>query len=132
MEVNFSTQMYMNEFTQWVRENGNTGQIKNIEITGSGGFAVMDMTDEMANSVTELLEAVILSRTGLSNINGKLKYILHNIVFKSAKKNIIEIFESCIAESPFINLEGLVTFRLAQYSAQVDIVLYAAVKKMLY
>ena len=125
----FSTQKYMNEFMNWIDNNNYGALVDSFEITGSGGFAAVNMTENMLGSITELFEDIIFDKAGMAKASEKLKGFLCETVFIHSRAQVIKIFENYIAESDHVNLEGFVTFRLEEYSALINIVLYAAVKK---
>ena len=132
MKLTFATQKYMNEFMRWIDDNGYGYLVDSLEIEGSSGFAIVNITENMLGSITELFEAIILERAAMAKVPRELKEIFRIVVFQPMAERMRKIFENYIEENDHVNLEGFVTFRLEKYSAMVNIVLYAALKRMLY
>ena len=132
MKLTVSAGKYMNEFMSWIDNNDYGHLIESLEIAGAGGFATFNLNRDTVQSITDLFETLILARAGMEKASEGLKNILKAAVFEPERKHMREVFENYILDNDHINLEGFAIFRLEEYYAMVNIVLYAAVKKMLY
>ena len=132
MKIKIFTEKYMDIFMDWIEDNNYGNRLEDLEITGAGGFVALDIAEAMTWEIALLFENIIICKAGMASANKGLKSFLQNAVFRRSEENICEIFESFIAENDYVNLEGFVTFRLEEYSARVNMALYAAVKRILY
>ena len=132
MELTISTESYGKELMDWINDN-NYGHIEyNMDQAGGGLVVTINRTRGLSENMALLFEEIILRENQVAGAHEKLKDVIRNIVFETGRKEIQAIFDDYIDESDHINLEGFVAFRLGEYTSLINIVLYAAVKKILY
>jgi len=131
MRLTISTERYMSELMDWIKDNNYNHYIENFENSDNTCFVTLCGAERVCEAIVCLFEAIMLEQNQIAKTHERLRDVLSSIVFAPVKKEISRIVKKYVSECEHINLEGFVAFRLNEYAHRVDLVLYAAIKNSL-
>jgi len=131
MRLTLSTNGYVSELMDWIKQSDYMNYIKSFETVGDNCFVTLTKPMGFSENIVWLFETILLDKNQVTKMHESLRDVLSNIVFEPGKSEISQIVDNYITEYEHINLEGFVDFRLSEFAHKVDLVLYAAIKNSL-
>jgi hypothetical protein len=130
MDLKISTALYRNELLRWAADNSIAYTEENDEYS-SECLILVNQNALTTKLLCGLLEDLILISNDVVKSGVNIKSRLKKIVFATHEKDITRDIEGFLKENNSINLDGFLSFRLKKYKDIVDMILYAAIKKVL-